>query len=384
MAGYIEVPFEKDPDTLAAEAFDYLAANLPGWVPHEGHLESWLIEALTRLVAEAREVASRVPAAIFRYFGQSILDIPAIDATPATAQSTWTMIDAQGYTVEAGTLVAFRVAGDTLIPFRVRDTVVVAPGSVSTAVNEVTLEAVEPGTAANNLGAGPMELVDALAYVDSVVATNPAGGVNGESDDAYLDRLAEELELLAPRPILPNDFAVLARRVPGVYRAQAINLYDPATGTFDNERMVTVAVVDEDGNALSQAIKDEVDAYLESRREVNFIIHVIDPAYVVVDVAFTVVALDGWDLNDVRDRAVAAVTETLDPGTWGGGDQSPPVWLNTASTVRYLEVASLLDRVEGVDYVQDLTLNGGTADVALAGVAALPQTGIIDGTAVHA
>jgi uncharacterized phage protein gp47/JayE len=57
-----------------------------------------------------------------------------------------------------------------------------------------------------------------------------AGGVDAESDADYLDRLHELLTLLAPRPILPNDFAVLARTVAGVGRATAIDLYNPTTG----------------------------------------------------------------------------------------------------------------------------------------------------------
>jgi hypothetical protein len=42
--------------------------------------------------------------------------------------------------------------------------------------------------------------------------------------------------------------------------------------------------------------------------------------------------------------------------------------------VRYLEVATVINNVDGVDHITDLTLNGGTADVPLDGVAPLPAS----------
>lgn len=381
MPEYIDPPIESDPDDLAADAFDYLVSNLPGWVPYDGHLESWLVEALARVVSEAARVASAVPTSIFRYFGESILGVDPVDAEPATASSTWTMVDDAGYTVPADTVVAYRMAGDHLIGFRVVESVVVPPGDTATAADAVTLRAVEAGVNGNLPEAGPVELVDGLAYVDSITGTSPSGGVDGESDSEYLNRLATELELLAPRPILPRDFAVMARRTAGVHRALAIDNYDPDTDTHDNERMVTVAVVDEDGAALDVAVRDDVAADLDARREVNFVVHVIDPTYTTVNVTFTVVVDDGWDTTDVETRTVEVVTAYLDPANWGGGEESPPAWRLSSDTVRYLEVASVIDAVEGVNYVETLTVNGGTVDVDLAGVAPLTQVGVIDGTA---
>lgn len=373
MSGYIEIDIETDANTLAAGAFDYLAANIPGWVPQEGHIESWLIEALARIVAEARVVASKVPTAVFRYFGESILALPPVDAAEAEATSTWTMVDTQGYTIPTGTLVAWRTAGDTLVPFEVVDAVTVPPGSSVTAADAVTLRALDAGTAPNSLAGGSIELVDSLAYVQGIEAASPSGGVDAESDADYLDRLSSELQLLTPRPILPADFAALARRIPGVHRALGVNMYDPNTETYDNERTITVAVVAEDGSDLPDAVKDDTQVYLDSLREVNFVVHVIGPSYRPLTVQFEAVAFSGADPTMVQTAAAAAVRGFLDPGTWGGGDQSPPEWENNR-TVRYLELAAVLNAVDGLDYLTTLTLNGNTSDVVLAGVAPLPAT----------
>lgn len=382
MAGYIGVPLETDATELASQSLDTLMDNIPGYVPREGHIEVWMVEVWARMVAEARDVASSVPTSIFRYFGQSLMGIPAVAGSAAQTTATFTMIDNQGYTVPAETTVAFRTAGDELVPFRTLEDAVVPPGSLTVA--GVVIEALEEGTVHNGLGPGPVELVDALAYVASVAATGTTtGGVEEESDDAYLDRLTAELQLLAPRPILPQDFAVLARRVTGVHRALAIDGYNPLDLTTENERMVTIALADASGNPVPQDTKDETAALLDARREVNFVVHIIDPTYTAINVVFSVVALTTHDLADVEARAELAVQEYLSPATWGGGDASPPEWRTNANVVRYLEVAQVVNAVDGVDYVESLTVNGVTTDVPLDGVAPLPQVGTVDGTVTY-
>jgi Baseplate J-like protein len=188
---YIDLPITTDPDELSADALDFLMEAIPGWKPQEGHLEVWLIEVLARMEAETRDVASRIPTSIFRYFGKSLMGIPAIDAARASVETTWTVVDASGYTIPAGTVVAYSVAGDQQVYFEVSADVVVAPGSTSTATGEVVLTALEPGSAANNLEGAQFSLVDALAYVTDITAEGPtSGGVDAETDGEYFGPVA--------------------------------------------------------------------------------------------------------------------------------------------------------------------------------------------------
>jgi uncharacterized phage protein gp47/JayE len=482
MAGYIGVPFETDPDVLVAEALDSLIANVPGFDPKEAHLEVWVLEVAARMNAETRNVGRLVPDSIFRYFGESLVSVVPVEAVSATALSLWTLQDDAGYTIEEGTLLAYRVTGDQLVAFVTAEVRVVPPG---TSTASVPIRASDVGTAANGIGTAGLELVDALAFVTSVAADDvTSGGVDAETDAAYLSRLRDEMRLLTPRFVLAEDAAVLARRIVGVQRALGIDNYDPGTdeiqrvtvtdatgGTFTvtfegqttgalgweasaseiqaeleglsnvevgevaaaggplgtaavdvtftaglgvsdrtemtatssltgggaavtlatptegaaastgNEKMVTVAVVGADGLPLSQEIKDEVAAYLQTLREVNFIIHVIDPTYTEVAVTFTVVAESGYDLVDLDTRTEAAVNAYLSAAIWAGGGESPPTWRATDSVVRYLEIAEILNRVEGVDYVSALAVNGDTVNVSLTGVAPLPTVGSVTGSA---
>lgn len=387
MAEYIDPPITTEPDDLAEEAFAYLEDAIPGWLPAPGNLDTWLVEANAQLAGELMDVASAVPTSIFRYYGETVLGLPPNEAQSATGITTWTANDAAGYTIEAGTLVGIAAAGDDLVPFEVQSQTIIPPGA--TQAVGVIVVAVDPGTDANGLTAAP-EIIDPLDWVASIVLTgSPAattGGVDEESDADYLDRLSELLTLLAPRPILPNDFAVMARTVAGVGRATAIDLYNPGPPVATNvPRCVTVVVVGDDGNPVSATVKANVDALLQSEREVNFLVFVIDPTYTTIDVAFTFTVYPGYTPATVEAAAEAAVTDYLSPENFGRppyGDD-PGAWI-ADTKVRYLEVAEVINRVEGVWYVATLTVNGGTVDVALVGPGPLPRPGTVDGTVVAA
>lgn len=383
---YIEPTIETDPDQLASQAFEHLQDHIPGWVPNDGNLETILIEAHALMAAEVRDVASAVPNSIFRRMGE-LIGIEPLEATSATVLTTWTMVDNAGYTIPAGTFVGIRSAGDVLVPFAVDVDYVIAPGSTSRA--DVRVVAVNPGEASSGLGApaGPMELITSRADVLTVTQnTITTGGVDAETDDEYLDRFTQRLRLLSPRPILPEDFAVLAQDNASVGRALALDGYNPADQTYNNERMVAVAVTDAAGEPLDAGTKAAIDAMLEAEREVTFVVNVIDPTYTTIDVDVDVKARTGYQLADVETRVEAALSDYLSPATWGyeppQGDAGEPVLWEQTTTVRWLELVTLVNNVDGVDYVTDLDIRVdpaayASADIALTGAAPLTRPGTI-------
>lgn len=386
---YLDAPIVTDPDTLADAAFAYLQSKIPGWAPNSGNLDTIQLETMARMVAEARLVASSVPRSIFRFFGNSVLGIAPIANAYASADTTWTARDALGYTVAAGTQVGVRAAGDELIAFQVAFDVVIPPGSTTTTVGGVSLVASLPGEDANN-HVGTMELIDPLDWVLSVeIVGQTEGGLTAESDEAYLNRLAAQLQLLSPRPILPDDFSLLALNIPGVSRALTLDGYNPDDNTFLNERMISIAVADSDGETVSASIKADVDELLQSEREINFIVRVIDPSYTLINVDVTYVTTPAADPVNVDPAVVAAIQAYLSPKTWGsptfgesGVDSA--TWQNNP-TVRYLELATVINNVDGVDYITALSLaqDGNalsTSDVGLTGVAAMPRANNITAT----
>jgi hypothetical protein len=492
MPEYIGFPIDTNPEVLSEDAFDYIEAHFPGWVPNDANLDTIMVEVGARLSAEARDVASIVPVDIFRYFGELVGVIP-IEAVPASVLTTWTMINNSGYTIPSGTQVGIRIAGDVIAPFTTITETIVPP--LSTVANNVLVVAVEPGGEFSTIGTvgGPVELLDTLDYVTTITQNAAtSGGVDAEDDDEYLNRLRTRLQLLTPRPILSRDFAILAEDIGGVARAIALDGYNPlaneiqtvdvdatggnftltfqgqttaniawnataaavqaalealsniapgdvfvtggpgpapwtveflgaydgvnvtqmtnadtltggagtvtnattrqgiGTSSFNNERMVAVVAVDEEGEAVSGPIKAEIDAYLESLREINFIVNVFDPVYSTIDVSFTATSLPGFDEALVTLAAEQAVEGWLSPANWGlvegniGDSTESQNWVNE-QVVRYLELAQVINSTEGLDYVSSLTLaiSPGTlasVDVNLPGAVPLPRPGSISGT----
>jgi hypothetical protein len=388
MPAYIPVPVDAEPVDIAGDAFTYLEQQVPGWLPSPGNLEAWLIEALAQTAGELRALAALVPDSIFAYFGASVLGLPQYAAVQATALTTWTVKDAAGYTIPAGTVIAITPpASQSSYAFTVDSDVVIAAGATSAA--SVSCHALQAGAESSGL-TGTVQVIDALAFVTGVTLdTATSGGQDAEATDAYLVRLSALLTLLTPRPILPQDFAVLVQQqIPGVARATAIDLYNPGPPVDANcPRCVTVAVVDDGGNPVSAQTKADADAMLQAQREVNFLAFVVDPTYTTIDVSFDAAAYPTYDPADVQARVVAQLQTYLSPGSWGVppyGDTSARSWIND-TTVRYLELAEQINRVDGVNYIKTLTLAvgggaQGTADVVMSGVAPLPKPGAITGT----
>ena len=384
---YIKIPLETNQSTLAQEVFDYIQTNAPGWAAQDGNLDVWIIRAIAQLASDNRNVASDVQDDIFRYFGNSLMGIPPIDATSAIGNTTWTLTDYAGHTIPAGTTVGITDISGNLQAFQVVSDVIVPNGSNVTGAGAVVIKAVQEGSDASGLGGvgTVVQLIDVITWVadNGVVLTGAtSGGVDDEDDPTYLNRLVTRLQRLSQRPILPGDFAAMALDAdPAVYRAVAIDNYNPADHTYTNERMVAVAAVDRNGNAVSATVKAEIDAYLQANREINFIVNVIDPTFTVVTVVTTVVGLPGYVQADVQASVVATINQYLSPATWG---QDPTIlqsgqsntWIETPK-VYYNEMITAISNVQGVNRVVSLTLNGGTADVALTTPAALTQPGAV-------
>jgi len=366
---YISLPIEVNPDDLLEEARSFIQASIPGWEPAEGNLDDIILRSVTNLAAAQREMIRDVPEEIFRYFIQEILLVQPKLATYASFDATWTAFDSAGYTIPAGTIVGVRMPDGEYAAFQTAQEYAIPNGS--TTVSDVYMVAVDAGSHASGLStaAENVEVQDAIPWVISVVGDGvTSGGDDGETIDEYMDRAIDEVRLMSPRPILASDFATVARRVGGVDRAYYLNLYNADTNTAGVEKAVTVVVTDENGETLSSGVMDEVDALLQSLREVNMLIFVRGPQYQEVDIAYTVTALPEVDTVELKATIDAALEEEISPKRWGElqfGTEVAMEW-RPVNIVRYLEVATVINNVPGVDYISALTLDGGTVDVVLA------------------
>lgn len=413
MADYQELLLVDDPDALIETAVSYMEASIDGFVARPGNVETVLIEANGQIAAEVVQQAATSPDVAFAWAGQTLYGLPPYDAVPATATATLTFAaDTPAVLVAAQSMLGVPHPSGDVIVFTTDDDVVAPAGGGNVTVGVTALEA-----GANANGAfGASQLIDTVDGVSSVVVTTAAGGIDAESDADYLDRLADALTILAPRPILPNDFAVMARQVPGVGRSAALDLYQP--GTNDNiaagqpggpltvegtpvlagagqtgvARCVTTVVTAEDGQPPTQTLMHSVWTTLDGAREVNFLAYVIAPRYTAVDVQATVHPYPGYTDADVSAAAAAMLAQWLDPNVFGAQPSSTndvtDQWA-TDNTARIYEAVDWLNRADGVYYVKSVQLrkHGDVAwsnvDVVLPGVVPLPVAGDFTITVDH-
>jgi len=377
--------------TLKAEVLATIRARFPDFEFSEGDPDDLLTNAFTRLAVIAIEQGTTLPRAAFGAFGEKIVNVPRIAAAPALVTSTWTLADDAGHTIPAGTQVTIAANAEESAGFVVVADVVVAAGASETAEGEVQLRAIEPGAAGNGLP-GPVVLVDSLAFVESVAMVGvAAGGVDEEDEDAYLDRLTEDLQLLSLSLIVPRDFEIDARAHAGVSFALCVPGYDLSTKTADTPLTLTVFVKGADGGLVPAPEKEALRTSQQARVPSGVEVFVGDAKYTVIDVEESHTVLPGYEpaaidaaveaaIADYLSPARSGVPTTGDPGSSGGWESVGAVYRN--------ELISLCDRVPGVGRVVSLKLakHGAKLEsqesVALEGVAPATEAGTVTAAAV--
>jgi hypothetical protein len=381
MANFVDIDFAADEQTLLGLVTDRLTAN--GWTPEDADPEVVFAEALAAIAATLSDAIGQVPSAVFRKFGTDLLQVAYQPAAPATALVTITLngpVEGTPFTLDAGT--QFQL-GDSFY-FTLVDDLSIAVGD-SSAVN-VELRALVPGSDSNGLS-GSAQSVNQIADIAAVtVVGTTGGGADAEDDTDYQNRIRDELTLLTPRPITESDYAILARNVPlvPVGRSTAIDGYNPADSTTNNERMVAVFVTAADGTALDAGDKAAILDYLQARRELNFVVTVNDPSYNAITVTYTVKLYPGFDESATLVAINSALDAFLSPLTWGTQGQTVADigtlnlsdWSNE-TVVRWNKVVGVIESVSGVDYVTALDINGGGehVDFTMTGAAPLPTNG---------
>lgn len=228
MADYIIEPLDTDAETIFQDFTDYVRVIFPDWEASEGQLDVIIARYFAMQTAFTADMASRVERAIFRYFGASLAGIPPLPGSAATATVSFVIDDPSEvpvtHTMEFGTLVGLTDQNGDLQMFALLEDMVVPAGDLT---SEVDVQAIEIGAVSNNI-TGTVELIEQTDWIGSAsVVGASSGGSDPEEDDTYIQRLTENLALMAPRPILANDFAIFAQNVPGVWRAAVVDNFRP-------------------------------------------------------------------------------------------------------------------------------------------------------------
>jgi len=132
-----------------------------------------------------------------------------------------------------------------------------------------------------------------------------------------------------------------------------------STSVFGAPRNVTVVPVASTGLPVSSTIQDQLLVYLTQSREANFTVNYIIPNYVPINVVWNALASPGYDPATLQTTGNAAINAFLNPGTWGGGSQTPPTWTGTQYVVQAADVASIIGAIPGIQSVLAVNLTSG-------------------------
>ena len=364
-AGFDLVPSATEEEILDA-AIQRVENALPEWTPRPGNTEVVLLEAMSMLLGLELVAINDVPDVVF----ERLLALHKITRSPgqyATATATFTVGSTEPvYTIPTG--VTLRLLNpDTGEDMEFETTeareIVVAEGRSAT----IAIRATEYGAQVNGVAAGaPLEVVDALPFVDSVrLGSIVLGGEDEEDDDSLFNRGAARMARMTSTIVLADQFSLAAIEDERVARAFAQSLADPDRPGVEAPGHVTVTVLGYAGE-LDAGDRESIRQALAAQAVAGLKIHVVPPDVTDLSVEVDVIVNSGAVTADVLAAVEHRVTRYLTPLEW---DWSEKVYRNVlvAHAAAVPGVARVVDvRLYGPDGqpVEDVTLvNSGVGGV---------------------
>jgi hypothetical protein len=360
--------FDRSDQQIVETALAAAQVNLPEWTPLEGHTEVLLIEALALEMAESIVAVNRLPGAVL----ETLLRLAGVNkdygAAP-TALVSITCADTLGHTIPSGTRMYLSTAdGSGVVVMLVEPPGLDIPSGSSTGTVSVIGDVFTDAVNGVPIGT-PLQMVSPLPFIESVeLATAAADGRAPETNETWRDRGVNRLARLSEALVLPRHFEAAALENANVARVVAVDNTDPGTaGVGDDPGHITVAVLGDGGAALSAPTKLAIQEELEASAIAMLQVHVVDITITTVTMSIQVhLTTSATDPSATTQAVKDAVDAYLDPLTWDWG-----------STVRRNEIISLVDQVDGVDYVGTVTITGanGNGDFVLPSASAVPNAG---------
>ena len=364
-AGFDLVPSATEEEILDA-AIQRVENALPEWTPRPGNTEVVLLEAMSMLLGLELVAINDVPDVVF----ERLLALHKITRSPgqyATATATFTVGSTEPvYTIPTG--VTLRLLNpDTGEDMEFETTeareIVVAEGRSAT----IAIRATEYGAQVNGVAAGaPLEVVDALPFVDSVrLGSIVLGGEDEEDDDSLFNRGAARMARMTSTIVLADQFSLAAIEDERVARAFAQSLADPDRPGVEAPGHVTVTVLGYAGE-LDAGDRESIRHAHAAQAVAGLKIHVVPPDVTDLSVEVDVIVNSGAVKEDVLAAVEHRVTRYLTPLEW---DWSEKVYRNVlvAHAAAVPGVARVVDvRLYGPDGqpVEDVTLvNSGVGGV---------------------
>jgi hypothetical protein len=395
-------PIIPSSEALVQRTIEQLQAQYPNFKPNPASPQYRWFQAFAAMACEVLVLCYAAPEELIRWMGEVVYQVAIEPATAATATATVEAADELGHALEAGAKILVTPEGAPPVAFEVVEEMTIAPGAETK--GQVNLRAVEPGTEGNIPGAATAEPNEPLAWIKPngiVLTAPPAGGEEEETIQAYTQKIRELARIVKPQPILPEDFANYVRLlVPGIQRCVAVDLLElkHTTPTAEEiakeagseveaeneERCVTVIPLTAAGTVPPKATLELAAEKLKNAREGSFKSFIGLPTLHPITVKVVGTFLAGYTKPVVEANIEAALKSLLNPATFGTPESGDTTSWANKKNLYFQDVATALDNVRGFGHYTTLEVNGGTATVALAGIAPLVGTASLVGVSAYA
>lgn len=358
--------YDKQPEDVYSDAYLYAQTSLPEWTPASGSSEDAILQATSTMTADLIGAINRLPAGLVEVLLQ-LFGVTRNAGIRATGSVWIEAVDDTGYTVPAGTRLGFLDNSDIddpiLYTFDTNDALTIPQGQTGASV---TITAALNNEYPALQDGETLQLITPVSFVDTVTMWGDLEvGADAESDVEYFARAIAKLQSYTAALVLPQQFEqyILATYT-DVYRAKAYSRVNPVNNDFidaPENGYVTIYVSRVGGASLSAGAAAVIEEDLSNRATAGLNINVEPPTIVEVEVATTVTMKSGFISTEVEDAVQVAIDQYVHPDYW---DWSPAIYYN--------ELIALIDRVDGVDRVVELTIEGVEADYDFTEYGVLP------------
>jgi predicted phage baseplate assembly protein len=202
------------------------------------------------------------------------------------------------------------------------------------------------------------QLLGSLPGVEAVFNPTAAeGGANGETIEVFRDRAPQSIRHRG-RAITPGDYETLAHEASAdIAVARVLPARNPSRRVIPG--WVTLMIIPASKELRpfpSFGLRQKVQQFIASRAPADLAaaahIYVTGPDYLPIDVEATIAPINPAEAGEVEGRARAALEDFLHPLRGGPGRGG---W-ELGRDVFLSDLASVLERVKGVNYVEALAL----------------------------
>jgi hypothetical protein len=239
------------------------------------------------------------------------------------------------------------------------------------------------GGSIGNVEAGNIEVIDG-AFTDDlgnpvqITITNAvkaSGGVDRDTVEQIRQEAPEELRVLN-RTVAREDYEINAKRLPQVARAlMTTSNEDPGV----DENAGKLYVIPVGGGTPTQTLKDAVEEQVTVTfpNTLTFVVEVVDPIYLTINVSARVYRATGFSQTDTRDAIQDALDAFFALDNADGSENTDidfgfnfkDVDGNPSGEIAWSTILAIVENTDAVrkvgDQVNDFSLNGVDDDVAI-------------------